>query len=279
MHCGSAYAVCTPDPVIKNGGTTWRPNKLQKLLYDTWVWVKDSLSQKPHVLCLNGEPCDGSNYKSLGMQSWTTSIDDQVNDAYKLLKMFKANHFVMTVGSGYHSQQGADTAEENLASRLNCVPYSSYFSRDVVNGKSPDHNRNYKSFTDYLLYFSIFGRVFNVSHHIGYTSIDSNRTSAIAKEAALLKYLTGRYWDVKDEPTFIVRSHVHYFAMIRFSTTCAFTTCAWKLPDAHLFRKGMAGTAPSIGAVEVIVEQNGKWEVNPLILDNNHYPKHNILRF
>ena len=119
MHCGSAYAVCTPDPVIKKGGTTWNPNKLQKMLYDTWVWVKDSLSQKPHVLCLNGEPCDGSNYKSLGMQSWTTSIDDQVNDAYKLLKMFKAQHFVMTVGSGYHSQQGADTAEEYLAAKLN----------------------------------------------------------------------------------------------------------------------------------------------------------------
>ena len=32
---------------------------------------------------------------------------------------------------------------------------------------------------------------------------------------------------------------------------------AWKYPDGHLFRGGVAGTTPDIGMVEVTVETNG----------------------
>ena len=93
-----------------------------------------------------------------------------------------------------------------------------------------------------------------------------------------MEYLKGRYWKQRDFPNIIVRSHVHYFVMIRYSSTCGFTTPAFKFPDAHLFRGGLSGTAPSIGAVEVIVEPNGKYLVEPHLLDNNHYPKMAIMR-
>jgi hypothetical protein len=51
------------------------------------------------------------------------------------------------------------------------------------------------------------------------------------------------------------------------------------MPDAHLYKGGMAGTAPSLGAVEVIVEQNGVVSVKPHVVSNNEYPKHNIIEF
>src|SRR4029079_11629049 len=102
MHVGSAYAICSPNPTIGDLGTEYKPNKLQKKLYQTWEWVRDSLTQKPTVLCLNGERCDGANVKATGQQSWSTDLNDQLNDAERLLKLFSFDHFVMTRGSGYH---------------------------------------------------------------------------------------------------------------------------------------------------------------------------------
>src|SRR5213592_4865589 len=107
MHVGSAYAVCSPHPTVGDLGTEYKPNKLQKKLYQHWLKVKDSLSQKPHVLCLNGEGCDGANPKAMGQQSWSTNINDQLNDAEKLLKLFSYDHFIMTRGSGYHVAKDA----------------------------------------------------------------------------------------------------------------------------------------------------------------------------
>ena len=94
-----------------------------------------------------------------------------------------------------------------------------------------------------------------------------------------MEFLNGRYWDDKHKPSVIVRSHVHYFVYVRFATQHGFTTPAWKLPDSHLFRGGLGGTAPSLGAVEVIVEGNGKIIVEPHIVSNTEYPKHSIIEF
>jgi hypothetical protein len=278
MHVGSAYAVCSPHPSIGDTGGEWRPNRLQKKLYHTWLWVKDSLAQRPHVLCLNGEPIDGANSKQVGQQSWSTNINDQLNDAERLLKEYSYDNFIMTRGSGYHVQKEATNYEETLGQRLNAVPYSGYFSGVHTIGDY-DSNRNKITRTDYYVNFALNDRVFNVTHHISFTRWESYKPTALARELANIEYLRGRYWKSKDHPTFIIRSHVHYFVLIRFSSQCGFTTPAWKFPDAHLFRGGLSGTAPSIGAIEVIIEQNGKWSVEPHILENSKYPKHAILRF
>ena len=72
----------------------------------------------------------------------------------------------------------------------------------------------------------------------------------------------------------IVRSHVHNCVHVEFTHTHGFTTPAWKFPDAHLFRSGLAGTTPDVGMVEVIIEPNGEilvqkhiaeMEIKPLV--------------
>ncbi len=278
LHVGSAYAVCSPNPTIGDLGTEYKPNKLQKKLYQTFLWVRDSLAQKPTVLCLNGEPIEGANTKQIGAQTWSTNINDQLNDAERLLKLFSYDHFIMTRGSGYHVQKDATNYEETLGHRLNSVPYSGYFfGSDRI--EDYDNNRNKITRTDYFVNFALNDAVFNATHHIAFSRWESYKPTALAREMANLEYLRGRYWKPQDYPSIIVRSHVHYFVMIRYSSSCGFTTPAWKFPDAHLFRGGLSGTAPSIGAVEVIVEPNGKWIVEPHILENSKYPKHSILRF
>ena len=279
LHVGSAYALCSPEPVISENGTTHRPNKLQKKLYETWEWCKDSLAQKPLVLCLNGDAIDGANVKQSGQQSWSTNINDQLEDVSILLKEIPYQYFVMTRGSGYHVQKDATAYEETLAEMMGAVSYSSYFGRDIVNMSDWDKNGHIKPRTDYLLFFSVNGRGFSVTHHIGFTRWFSYQPTALAREMANLEYLTGKYWKEEDHPTFVCRSHTHYYVQVRYSTTCGFTTPAWKFPDAHLFRGGLSGTAPSVGVVEVIIEPNGKWQVEPHLLTNEKYPKHSILKF
>jgi len=267
IHDGSATAICSENPSLKGG--SYEPNPLQKKLLESWYWVKDSMEQKPHVICINGEPCDGPNPKQIGDQSWTTDFQEQIDDAEKLLKVFpKPEHFVMTRGSDYHVKGSTYNLEELLAERLNATPYSAFRNIEHEAGSIR---------TDYLLTFKIHGKVFSVTHHIGFNRWFAYRTTALAREMADMVFLAGKYWTEDNTPSVIVRSHVHYFVEVRFAQTLGFTTPSWKLPDSHLFRGGLGGTAPSIGAVEVIVESNGKILVEPHIVSSDVYPKHNIL--
>ena len=269
MHCGSDTAICSPNPT--RNGTTINPNKLQKKLYDLWCEIRDKCP-KPHILVLNGEPCNGSNSKQVGQEQWSTVIREQLNDAGKLLKMYYPKYFLMTRGSNYHVQLGADNQEEQLAERLNAVPYSGLF--DVE--RDTEHEQG-SIRTDYFVTFRVNDRVFSATHHIGFNRWFAYRTTAIAREMADMEFMRGRYWKDEDMPSVIVRSHAHYFVYVRFASQHGFITPAWKFPDGHLFRGGLGGTAPSIGSVEVIVEPNGEIQVLPHIVSNIQYPKHNIL--
>ena len=280
LHVGSSYALCSPEPLISENGTVHKLNKIQKQLYSAWEWCKDNLAQKPHLLCLNGDAIDGANVKQSGQQSWSTNINDQIGDVEKLLKELPHSFFVMTRGSGYHVQRDATSYEEILAERMNAVAYSGYFGREMVTVMDyKEDGKHLKPRTDYFLFFSVNDRKFSVTHHIAFTRWASYQPTALAREMANLEYLGGKYWRSKDSPTFIVRSHVHYYVQVRYTTTCGFTTPAFKMPDAYLFRGGLSGTAPSLGMVEVIIEPNGKWLVEPHILENKKYPKHSILKF
>jgi hypothetical protein len=265
MHDGNDYAVCSPEPT--RNGSTVKPNKLQKRLFEFWCEMRDRCP-KPHILVVNGEACDGSNPKQIGHESWTAVMREQLNDAAKLLKMYKPKHFLMTRGSNYHVHLGADNQEEQLAEKLNAIPYSGLLDRNV---------EELSIRTDYYLTFSIHDKVFSVTHHLGFNRWFAYRTTALAREMADMEFLRGKYWCNDDTPSVVVRSHVHYFVMVRFASITGFTTPAWKMPDSHLFRGGLGGTAPSIGSIEVIIEPNGEILVKPHIVPNSKYPKHEIL--
>ena len=95
------------------------------------------------------------------------------------------------------------------------------------------------------------------------------RTTALAREMAGMHFEK----DKLGEADVLVRSHIHYFVYVRFVHSHGFTTPAWKYPDGHLFRGGLAGTTPDIGAVEVIVEPNGDLEVIPHIAEIDLKPQ------
>lgn len=239
MHVGSTTAVCSKDPVISDQETTFRPNKLQTELLSVWEDTIDDLVQKPSVLVVNGEPCDGGNFKGLGKQSWSTNISDQLDDAEKLLNMIPHDKIMFTRGSGYHVDIQGTNFEEVIAKKMGAIPYKAYGG----NG-----------YTDYYALLELHNKRFNFTHHVGFNKWASYRTTALAREMAGMVFEK----DKMGHADVIVRSHVHYFVHVEFVNTHGFTTPAWKYPDGHLFRGGTAGTTPDIGMVEVIVEPNGK---------------------
>ena len=258
MHIGSSTALCSEEPEIADLGTTHNPNKLQKELYSVWQECIDELHQKPTVLVINGEPCDGGNPKGLGKQSWTTNLQDQLIDAKKLIDLIKYDHLLINRGSGYHVDQQGTNFEEIFARMMKADRYKAY-------GGS--------GYTDYYSIFDIHNQVFNISHHVGFNKWAAYRTTALAREMA------GMVFEKSKLGSFAVlaRAHVHYFLHIEFPHTHGVITPAWKYPDGHLFRGGVAGTTPDIGMIEVIVESNGKiivekhiaeMEIKPII---KHY--------
>ncbi|MCH6573661.1 MAG: hypothetical protein IH795_00430 [Bacteroidetes bacterium] len=249
MHVGSAMAVAPPDPFVSDIDTNIKSNKIMKVLYETWVDCIDSLSGKPDVLGIIGEPMDGANKKQIGQQSWTTNLNDQVQASSKLLKLLKAENIIMVRGSGYHVQIDATNFEEQVARLIGASRYRAYLPESVQIDLGDQAEG---ALTDYFAYFDVNNKVFNMTHHIGYSKNEMYRTTAMARELVTSKLQEDFY----GKADVYARGHVHYFVKVEYAHTQGFTNPAWKLPDAHLFRHGLGGTKPDIGMVECIVEPN-----------------------
>ena len=238
-HVGSMLALASLEPQLSDG-STFKPTKVMKRLYAAWLEVKDSLHCKqPDLMVCNGEPCDGANPKQLGQQSWTTDIEAQMQDYMKLMKHYNYQKLLFTRGSIYHTTLGATNFEEILANRMPRV------MKYKAHGGSGS--------TDFFANVEANGKVFNFSHHIGFSKGLQTRAAALSREMANMHYEADKLGKVD----VIVRNHVHYFWHNEGVHTHGIIVPAWKFPDGHLFRGGVAGTTPDIGMVEITVETNG----------------------
>jgi len=281
MHVGSNYAVRSPDATLEDG-TELKMTKFNEQMYDNWCHVRDSVEKKDiDVLCLNGEPIDGGNVKTNASGTWTSSIQSQLDDAERLIRMYKWKEIVATRGSRYHVSVQNNFHEEILAAKLNAVPYSGLFgkARDNKQGAKTYDINGSKQFTDFYLFFILCGKRFSVCHHVGYNKTELYRTTALARETAVMEFAEGKWFPQGQKIDVLVRSHVHYYVQIRFPGHIAFTTPCWKLPDEFSMRRGLGGTAVNIGSIEVIIEQNGEIDVREHMIQADKYPKPHEINF
>ncbi len=280
MHVGNIYAVRSPEATLPDG-TELKMNEFNELMYNNWGMVRDMIQKKDiDVLCLNGEPIDGGNKKTNSSGTWTGNIQAQLDDAERLIRMYKWKELVMTRGSRYHVSVDDDFHEEVLAKTLKAYAYSGLFGEALnkrYNTKSIDYNP--KQYTDFYILFILGGKRFNVCHHVGYNRTELYRTTAIARETAVMKFAEGKWYPKGENIDVLVRSHVHYYVQVRFAEMIAFTTPAWKLPDEFQLRGGLGGTAPNIGTIEVIIEPNGKIEVLEHLVHADKYPRPKEINF
>ena len=239
-HVGSLFAVASEHPVLSDGQEV-KPTKIMAVLHGVWEDVRDSLMNKhPNLMVCNGEPIDGANPKQLGQQSWTTDYEAMMQDYMKLAAMFNYKQFLFTRGSGYHTTVGGTNFEEILANRM---PRVMKYKAHGGGGS-----------TDFYANVEANGKIFNFSHHIGFTKGLQTRAAALSREMANMHYEADKLGKVD----VIVRNHVHYFCHVEFTHPHGVIVPAWKYPDGHLFRGGVAGTTPEIGMVEMIIEPNGE---------------------
>ena len=278
IHCGSIYAPCTKEPVLQTAGTTWNPTKLQKQCLDFWLWTRDQLIQKPYLTVINGEPIDGDNAKELGGPTWSSDVNDQIVDFIKLMKMYpKPERITMTRGSAYHVLKGNTSFEDTVARELDVKPYESH--RDTEKRRIWSESRNAQIIIDDVINFEINGKVFNVTHHIGFNRAYHNKSQAMTAVLADMEFARGKYWEHNKFPSVFVRGHVHYYVLVGFARVMGFTEPTFKLSmDRFMTRSGVPSPA-SIGAVEVIVEQNGHIAIEPHIITNDMYPRYKIYDF
>ena len=121
---------------------------------------------------------------------------------------------------------------------------------------------------DYELNVKLHGKMFNFTHHIGYSGWWQQRPAALARELVKMHSMNNANGFLAD---CLIRSHVHYYNMVEFPKTKAFTTPAWKFPDGFMYRHGIP-ELPTVGFIEVIVETNGKILVEPHLMQMK-FPK------
>ena len=247
FHVGSLYSICSPNP-IREDGLEIKPAKQQQALYSILENVVDRLSQKAKLFVVNGEPIDGSNRRSNARGVWTSDLGDQVTDFGKIIKIIPYEKLLLTRGSPYHVDLDGTNFEEITAKQLDADAYRAYGG----SGK-----------TDYQANIEVHGKIFNVTHHVGYARWWQYRPTSIAQEMVKMHFDHAKR---KFHTDAMIRSHVHYYWQVKFLNTIGLTTPAWKLPDPYMYRQGLP-MMPDIGLIEAIIESNGDIEIIPLVED------------
>ena len=174
-----------------------------------------------------------------------------MNDFIKLLKPMKYNGLYFVKGSRWHTDKENTSFEEIVADKLNVKKYKSVLGN--------------QTHADYEATIEMFGKHIHFTHRVGWSSWWMYRTTPIAKELIKMHFAhkeNGFHTDVN------VNSHVHYFVLVQFPNTIGFSTPAWKFPDGFLYRKGQP-ELPSIGMIEIIIEPNGKIEIEPHLVQTD----------
>jgi hypothetical protein len=266
IHDGSTHAVCSHEPIRQSTGEEYKKSDVNRLFLEHWDACVDWL-KNAHIQVVNGEPFNGANRREMGFENWTSDIGDQVEDSYKLLYPLNPKYYMWTRGSNYHVRDGHTSYEEILAQRLKSLPYSAYFLRkkfQLKEGRKPAMDGSARRVDDFL-FFKLHG-------NIGFSRRYYYRATALSAEMASLEFDRGYFFGNDENINVLGRGHVHYYVEVRYPSSIGFTTPCWKLADSYLMHHGMSGTRPAVGAVKVIVEQNGEISIDKLLMKKK-YPK------
>ena len=272
LHIGHLYAVGTP---LK---------KLQ-VINEFWSSARDKLLKpRSNVFVINGEPIDGDNPRQQGEGHWENDMGQQMDVANDYIKQFKMDAIGLTRGSNYHSTRGNTNFESILTKYIDAAPildYSPYGKIDKyfrgsqpITERSPTSHRPYTRVDD-ILQMSLNGVVFNIIHHTGVSSNFQYAPTTIAQQILQNLIQTGRLWDHKHAPKITIRSHSHHFVLVKYGNSVGWVNPAWQIFSMYTLQKSMASA--TIGLVEVVVEPNGEYLINDIIMPDKLYPKIEII--
>ena len=239
IQVGHKLSICSDSPSFPQESpaepTIYTPNKVQKALFKAWQEVVDEW-EKPDVLIINGEPIEGQQNKNMGVEVWTTDLNSQLEDAQRLVEMFKAKKIYTTRGSDYHVSLRGVPLEETFGKMIEAEKVHGYYA--------PPN-----------MFLKVEGVTFDIAHHIGTTQTWQYRSTPITREMLMAKVNESHRWPA----SIVLRSHAHYYWYVGSTTHLGMITPCWKLQDWFMQRHTSAGGIPDIGAVRFTID-NGTFD-------------------
>lgn len=188
MHCGHKFGLTPPEWWASETVSDDRLVKHKNFQRALWQFYSAAIrGLRPiDILVVNGDAIEGKGDKTGGIELITPDRHEQVRMAARVIDEASAKSVRACYGSGYHV--GREEDFESLLPRLvQC--------KDVlVQGH---------------LFLSVNGRVFDIKHKIGRSTIPHGRLTPLIRAA-----MWNTLWAARDrQPAadVIIRSHVHYY--------------------------------------------------------------------
>lgn len=191
-HCGHFTGLTPPEFSAPN-------QPFHDFRQESWLWFNNMIElMKPFdVAIYNGDLIDGAQTKSGGKELIFTDQLEQVRMAVAIHNKINPVKSIVIKGTPYHTGQVIDF-EADFADRIGSECYDRFLG-------------------------DIAGKVFDIRHKIGRSSIPNGRMTPLSRQvlwSRLRDERTGIKADV------IVRAHVHYHIYLEESGVIAFTTHA-----------------------------------------------------
>jgi len=176
MHCGSRGGLTPPQ------FNSWvEADALSRYRAQIWEWYTSVVKGKKFDLCIGtGDLIDGQQLKNRGRDTITTDFCEQMDIAEFCLSKINAKKWVFVNGTGYHV---GDDFERIMADKYKAKCY------DFVR-------------------FSFAGKIFNVRHKVGGTSVPYGKATSITKEM-VFDTIMGDVNNCDKSADIFIRGHTH----------------------------------------------------------------------
>lgn len=196
-HCGCMVGLCPPRGATQDGGGTYRPNRIQRIVWGYWRdfndhWIPYVTQGEPYHVAFMGDLIDGNHHNSV--HQFTHNLATQRDLAVAVLApvvqaaLSSGGLCYAVRGTEAHvGQSGQD--EESVAKELGVIPNSDgQYAR-------PE------------LWLQLGKGLVHFMHHIGTTGSSHYESTAVHKELTESFQEAGRWKERR--PDCIVRAHRH----------------------------------------------------------------------
>lgn len=245
LHCGSEFALKSPNAVIREDGTHSPMNKAQEILYDFYKGLAKKW-KNPDRLILNGDLIDGMAWRGHNTHIWSDNLYDQADDSIRLILMFGAKEIFVIRGTPYHTATDGVDMEEYIGQQLGAKMEGTRYSTEIkmINlapKKAPE-------------------RIVHVAHHLAGSKWFAYRGTALSRAMSAVMLNESHFIDknVHEKISGIIRAHNHYYWYSESTSRFMLSAPAWQLPTPFT-QKVMPESPSDIGAVQFTFHEDGSW--------------------
>lgn len=231
LHAGSYYAPMpdTVEIVDRTGeGVRFKPSGTQRELNKAW---RSMCKQHYDFVLVNGDVCDGPQFKNMGKSVITTDLRVQAEMAIEMLSQIDADEFFFTMGSGYHSMEDR--------------PLEQYVAEKMGGTYGDD------------LIIEVEDVRIHASHNVPVSASSwQYRSTPLARDLLLLE-LNNSEWRY-GKIDMAIRSHAHYYVTVGFKRQTGIITPGWQVRTPFAVKRDLI-SPPDIGYVELFIDGDEIW--------------------